>query len=48
MYYGKLGFTFTELYSMPIFLRNYYYRKLADVRKKENEEHEKEIKKAKR
>lgn len=48
MYYGKIGFTFTELYAMPIFLRNYYYRKLADIRKKENEEYEKEVRKTKR
>jgi len=48
MYYGKFGLTFTEVYGMPVFLRNYYYRKLADIRRRENEEYEKESKKAKR
>lgn len=37
MYYGKMGFSFSELYNMPVFLRNYYYRKLADIKKKEQE-----------
>lgn len=36
MYYGKMGWSWTELYSLPTHVRNYYYRKLADVREKEN------------
>jgi len=43
MYYGNMGFNFTELYNMPIFLRNYYYRKLVDVKKKEKERHDAEV-----
>jgi len=41
MYYGK-GFTHSDVYEMPIYLRNFYYKKLIDTREKEN----KEIKKA--
>lgn len=48
MYYGKMGFTHTELYNMPIYLRNFYYKKLADTRKQENDEYEKEANKAKK
>lgn len=48
MYHGKMGFTHTDLYNMPTYLRNYYYRKLVEVRKKENEDYEKEVKKAKK
>jgi hypothetical protein len=37
MYYGK-GFIHSDVYEMPIYLRNYYYNKLIETRKKENEE----------
>ena len=37
MYYGKMGWTYTELYRLPVHLRRYFYLKLADTRKKENE-----------
>ena len=43
MYYGA-GFTHSDVYDMPVYLRNFYYNKLADTRKKENDE----IKKAQR
>lgn len=32
------GFTIMELYQMPIHLRNFYYQKLVDVKKKEADE----------
>jgi hypothetical protein len=35
MYYGKMGWSWTELYSLPTHIRNYYYRKLADTKDKE-------------
>jgi hypothetical protein len=47
MYYGKMGFTYTELYQLPVYLRKYFYRKLADVRKKENEAEQKAYQDAK-
>jgi hypothetical protein len=31
IYYSKGGFTFTELYEMPVNLRSYYYVKLAQT-----------------
>ena len=37
MYYGKMGWTYTELYNLPVHLRRYFYRKLADTKKKEHE-----------
>ena len=46
MYYGA-GFTHSDIYEMPIYLRNYYYQKLVDTRKKENEEIKKSQQKSK-
>ena len=37
MYYGQ-GFIHSDVYDMPVYLRNFYYKKLADTRKKENDE----------
>ena len=37
MYYGK-GFIHSDVYDMPIYLRNFYYKQLVDTRNKENEE----------
>ena len=36
MYYGQ-GFTHSDIYEMPIYLRNFHYNKLVETRKKENE-----------
>ena len=46
MYYGA-GFTHSDIYEMPIYLRNYYYQKLVDTRKKENDEIKKAQQKSK-
>lgn len=32
-----MGWTWTELYNLPVYLRRYYYLKLVNTRKKENE-----------
>ena len=37
IYYGQ-GFTHEDIYTMPVYLRNFYYRKLADQKNKENDE----------
>ena len=37
MYYGQ-GFTHSDVYNMPVYLRNFYYKQLAETRKKENDE----------
>ena len=45
VHYGN-GFTVMELYQMPTRLRMFYYNKLADAKKKENEQIEKSNKAA--
>tara|TARA_X000001382_G_scaffold57087_1_gene39067 strand:- start:7 stop:183 length:177 start_codon:yes stop_codon:yes gene_type:complete len=45
MYYGQ-GFTHSDVYDMPIYLRNFYYNKLVETRKQENEEVKKANQKA--
>ncbi len=37
MYYGK-GFIHSDVYNMPVYLRNFYYKQLSDTRTKENEQ----------
>ena len=36
-YYGNGGFTPDVVYTLPIYIRNFYYKKLVDVKKKEEE-----------
>lgn len=36
-YYGNGGFTFEQIYSMPVYLRNFYLKQLETVKKKEAE-----------
>ena len=42
--YGN-GFTWSEVYFMPIHWRNFYFKKLLEAKKKEKEEHDKASKK---
>jgi len=35
LYFSEGGFTHSEIYGMPIYLRNFYYRELASVKKEE-------------
>ena len=46
MYYGQ-GFTHSDVYDMPVYLRNFYYKKLVETRKKENDEIKKANQKSK-
>ena len=46
MYYGKMGWTWTELYKLPVHIRNYYYRKLADIKTEENKQAQDQVSKA--
>jgi len=41
--YGN-GFTVMEMYKMPTYLRNFYYNKLVEAKKKESEEVQKSYK----
>jgi len=43
IYYGK-GFTFSDVYTMPIYLRKFYHKTLADTLKNEQEEYDKAMK----
>lgn len=36
-YYGNGGFTFEQVYNMPIYLRNFYMKQLEETKKKEAE-----------
>jgi len=45
-YYSQGGFTWTDLYTMPIHLRRFYLDKLQKVKKSEKEEAEKHNKKS--
>jgi len=36
-YYGNGAFSPIIVYSLPIYLRNFYYKKLIDVKTKEND-----------
>ena len=36
-----MGLTFTEVYNLPVYIRRYYYNKLADYLKRQNEAEEK-------
>ena len=46
MYYGK-GFTHSDVYGMPVYLRNFYFKQLSNTRKEENKQIEKANQKAK-
>jgi phage-related protein len=42
MYYGKMGFTYNDLWNLPTHIRRYFYLKLVDIKKKEHEAEQKE------
>jgi len=44
MYYGS-GFTHSDVYTLPTYLRNFYYKKLIETKKEERKEAEKQQKK---
>tara|TARA_R100000008_G_scaffold86447_1_gene79584 strand:+ start:12474 stop:12653 length:180 start_codon:yes stop_codon:yes gene_type:complete len=44
-YYGN-GFTFNDVYQMPVHIRMFHYKKLGEAKKKEKEEHDKAMKKS--
>lgn len=47
VYYGK-GFTWTELYNMPVWLRKFYFKKIEDAIITENKKNEKASKSSKK
>jgi len=47
IFYSKGGFTFSEVYNLPIFLRNYYHKRLVKEYEQMNKETKKEMSKIK-
>ena len=47
IYFGKGGFTFDEVYNMPIYLRSFYYKRLEKQYKEETTQIKKEQQKHK-
>tara|TARA_B000000532_G_C18627815_1_gene302699 strand:- start:106 stop:285 length:180 start_codon:yes stop_codon:yes gene_type:complete len=45
-YFGN-GYTFKDVYEMPVHIRNFHYKKLADMKKQEKEQQDKALKKSK-
>jgi hypothetical protein len=45
MYYG-VGFVHSDVYTMPVYLRNFYYRELVDIKESERKQYEKSTKKS--
>ena len=37
-YYGEGGFTFSDVYSMPVQMRRFYFNELSEIKKKEQDE----------
>ena len=48
IYFGKGGFTFDEVYNMPIYLRSFYYNRLEKQYKEEATQIKKEQQKQKK
>lgn len=48
VYYGKGGFTFQDLYNMPVFLRGFYLKEMNDAVEKTNAELEAVTKKTRK
>ena len=46
IYHGKGGFTFQDLYNMPVFLRGFYLKEMNDAVENHNVEMEKAMKKS--
>ena len=46
IYFGS-GFTHSDVYNMPSFLRKFYYKKLSDTKQKESDEIKKAQQKSK-
>ena len=45
MYHGE-GFTHSDVYEMPVYLRNFYYKELIKTKEKEKKEYDKATKKS--
>ena len=46
MYFGEGGFTHTDVYTMPVYLRSFYYKELHSIKKEEQKKVEEAKKKS--
>ena len=46
IYFSEGGFTHSDVYEMPIYLRNFYYQELLAVKKEEKKQMDKSSKKS--
>ena len=47
VYWGKGGFSWSDVYNMPVWLRVFYINKISKIHKKEKEDHDRSMKKSK-
>ena len=47
IYHGNGGFTFSDVYNMPIWVRKFYIGKIVEFKEEERKVHEREMRKAK-
>ena len=47
IYHGNGGFTFSDVYNMPVWARKFYIQKIVDFKTEEKKHHDSEMKKAK-
>jgi len=47
IYHGNGGFTFSDVYNMPIWTRKFYINKIIEFKQEEKKAHDKEISKMK-
>jgi len=46
VYHSKGGFTYNDVYAMPVYLRVFYIKKLQKIFSERNEDHEKAMRQA--
>lgn len=47
IYHGNGGFTFSDVYNMPLWVRKFYIGKIIEFKTEEKKQYDKEMKKAK-
>jgi hypothetical protein len=47
IYHGNGGFTFSDVYNMPLWVRRFYISKIIEFKQEEKKAHDREMKKAK-
>lgn len=47
IYHGNGGFTFSDVYNMPLWVRRFYINKIIEFKQEEKKAHDKEMKKTK-